>query len=192
MNIPNKLTVTRLVLAPIIFFWFSFSNAGNSVLYVAVLAFLFLGSELTDLLDGKIARKKNLVTDLGKVMDPFADVICHLTYFTCFVIAGYMPVFCFIIILWREFTQTFMRMLLVSKGQVMPANMFGKIKTCCYALCSFVGFGLACLSSFGFAYDWLFSVMETLCLLSACAAIISFVVYIRDIKRSGVLSSLTR
>lgn len=192
MNIPNKLTCVRLVLAPVIFAWFLLAGSLNPVLYVSVLVAFLVVSELTDLLDGKIARSRNMVTDLGKVMDPFADVICHLTYFTCFIIAGYMPFFCFIIVLWREFTQTFIRMLLVSKGQVMPANIFGKAKTCCYALCTFVGFAIECLGCFGLALDWLFDTMYIVCILCACAAVVSFAVYICNIKKSGVLASLTR
>ena len=86
MNLPNRLTVTRLVLAPVFFLCFFLPDivpSFNAVLYAVVLAVLYAVMELTDLLDGRIARSRKLVTDLGKVLDPFADVICHLTFFTC-------------------------------------------------------------------------------------------------------------
>ena len=125
MNLPNRLTVTRLVMTPlffVIFFLVDLFPSFNPVLY-AVLLVLFYGiMELTDLLDGKIARKHGLVTDLGKVLDPFADVICHLTFFACFLAAGIMPVWAFIPILWREFSQSFTRMLMMGKGKAMAAN----------------------------------------------------------------------
>lgn len=195
MNVPNKLTVTRLILAPVLFFWFyAFRslNFMNPVLYSVVLLVLFLLSELTDLLDGKIARRKNLVTDLGKVMDPFADCLCHLTYFTCFTVAGFMPVYCFVIILWRELSQSFVRMLMMGKNTPMAANIFGKTKTCFYALTSFCGFGYFCLLCNGSDLQWMMPVMGALSILSACFAVVSFVIYIRDIVKSGILDSMTR
>jgi hypothetical protein len=88
-------------------------------------------AELSDLLDGKIARKYNLVTDLGKVLDPFADTLSHLTFFVCFFGYGIMPAWTFIIIMWREFGILFLRMLMMKTGKAMPANIFGKSKTVC-------------------------------------------------------------
>lgn len=195
MNLPNRLTVTRLILAPAIFLWFFsgevFRNI-SPILYTAVLAVLYGTAELTDLLDGKIARKRGLVTDLGKVMDPFGDVICHLTFFTCFLKMGIMPVLAFVVILWREFSQSFMRMLLMGKGTAMSANIFGKAKTCLYALCSVLGFALKCLDMFGISEAWMFCTIRYLFILAALASVFSFSIYIYNVTKAKTLASLTR
>lgn len=195
MNLPNKLTVTRLVLAPVLFCWYfaiELYSSFSSVLYCVVLLLLYGVIELTDLLDGKIARKRGLVTDLGKVLDPFSDVICHLTFFTCFIFSNLMPVWAFIIILWREFAQSFMRMLLMGKGKPMAANIFGKAKTCCYALCSVCGFALRVLSVCEVSIDWANAVMTVLWALAAFSSAASFIIYIYNVKKAGTLSTLTR
>lgn len=195
MNLPNKLTVSRLVLAPILFVWFYACDlfTGISVyIYGVVLAVLYVTIELTDLIDGKIARSRGLVTDLGKVMDPFGDVIAHLTFFTCFLSVKIMPVWAFIIILWREFSQSFMRMLLMGKGKPMAANIFGKAKTCLYALCSICGFAVRIIRVANISADWTDMVMIILFALAASASLISFLIYIHNTVKSKVLSSLTR
>lgn len=195
MNLPNKLTLTRMILTPVIFFWYFTSDLISempAVLYCIVLALLYGVMELTDLLDGKIARKRQLVTDLGKVMDPFADVMCHITFFTCFTVSSLMPVWAFMIILWRELLQCFMRMLLMGKGKAMPANIFGKSKTCLYAFTSVVGFASRVLIMCSVMPKWIGTFMLVLCGLSALASAASFIIYIYNTVKSGVLSTLTR
>lgn len=195
MNLPNKLTTTRLVLAPVIFVWFfaiDFIRGLSPVFYTALLLLLYGVIELTDLLDGQIARKRNLVSDLGKVMDPFGDVLCHLTFFTCFLVSGFMPVWAFMLILWRELAQSFLRMLLMGKGKPMAANIFGKAKTCLYALCSVFGFALKIVESFGSAADNLLSIMVVLSALAAVSSVISFIIYIYNVVKQKSLEGLTR
>lgn len=195
MNLPNRLTLTRMILAPALFFWYFATDcikAMPSALYCVVLLLLYGVMELTDLIDGKIARKRNLVTDLGKVMDPFADVICHITFFTCFTASSILPVWAFMIILWRELLQCFMRMLLMGKGKAMPANIFGKSKTCLYAFTSVVGFSFRALMVCGICETWMGSVMTVLGALSAFASAVSFIIYLSNTFKSGVLSTLTR
>ena len=198
MNLPNRLTVTRLVMTPlffVIFFLVDLFPSFNPVLY-AVLLVLFYGiMELTDLLDGKIARKNGLVTDLGKVLDPFADVICHLTFFTCFLAAGIMPVWAFIPILWREFSQSFTRMLMMGKGKAMAANIFGKAKTCLYALTSICGFALRIcyVLNVDESFTSVFSIVLTvLFTLAAFASVASYLIYVKAIRDSKALSGMTR
>ena len=198
MNLPNRLTVTRLVMTPlffVIFFLVDLFPSFNPVLY-AVLLVLFYGvMELTDLLDGKIARKRGLVTDLGKVLDPFADVICHLTFFTCFLAAGIMPVWAFIPILWREFSQSFTRMLMMGKGKAMAANIFGKAKTCLYALTSICGFALRIcyVLSVDESFTSVFSIVLTvLFALAAVSSVASYLIYVKAIRDSKALSGMTR
>ncbi len=198
MNLPNKLTVTRLVLAPIffvVFFLPELLGGMNPVVYTVVLVLMYAVMELTDLLDGKIARGKGLVTDLGKVLDPFSDVICHLTFFTCLLKVGFMPVWAFILILWREFTQSFTRMLMMGKGKAMAANIFGKAKTVLYAFTCVCGFALRICTLLGLDEGFLSvfgTVLTVLFGLAAFASVMSYVIYARNIVKSGVLKDMTR
>lgn len=198
MNLPNKLTVTRLVMAPLFFVAFFFSDIVPSVnpyLYCALLVVMYIVMELTDLLDGKIARRRKLVTDLGKVLDPFADVICHLTFFTCLLSCGIMPVWAYIFILWREFAQSFTRMLMMGKGKAMAANIFGKAKTCLYALTCICGFALRImekLSVDGQILDTCSTVLTVLFGLAAFASVASYLIYVKAIVSSKALSGMTR
>lgn len=194
MNIPNKLTVTRLILAPVLLVWFFTPQlfGVKTLPYAVILALLYAVMELTDLLDGKIARKYNMVSDLGKVMDPFSDALCHLTFFTCFLSVNIMPLWAFIIILWREFSQSFTRMLLMGKGKPMAANIFGKAKTCLYAFCSVCGFAYRIIIMFNADASWMGIAMTVLFGLAAFASAASFLIYIKDIIKSGVLKDMTR
>lgn len=198
MNLPNRLTVTRLVIAPFFFALFFLPEifpAVSPVLYAAVLIVLYGVMELTDLLDGKIARKRKLVTDLGKVLDPFADVISHLTFFTCMLSVGIMPVWAFVLILWREFAQSFTRMLLMGKGKAMAANIFGKAKTCLYAFSCICGFALRFLlvgSVSGRGVEIFSIVVTILFALAALSSVMSYMIYVKQILDSKVLSGMTR
>ena len=99
MNIPNKLTISRMIMAPLFFIafflplWF---GPQLNKLSVVLLLVLYAGTELSDLMDGLIARRYKLVTDLGKVMDPFADTFSRLTCFVCLSKVGVMPIWTFI------------------------------------------------------------------------------------------------
>jgi len=198
MNLPNRLTVTRLVMAPLFFVAFFLCDlcpSINPVLYSVILVLMYGIMELTDLLDGKIARGKNLVTDLGKVLDPFADVICHLTFFTCLLYCRIMPVWAFIPILWREFAQSFTRMLMMGKGKAMAANIFGKAKTCLYALTCICGFAFRICTVIGTDASFMSvfrTVLTVLFALAAFASVASYLIYIKAIVRSKALSGMTR
>ena len=192
MTTANKLTVLRLILVPFFFIWSFFGYGLNSVLYAVLLVLLYGVAELTDLLDGKIARKSGQVTDLGKVMDPFADVMSHLTYFTCFLMSGLMPVWAFAIIMWREFSQSFLRMLLMGKGKPMAANIFGKAKTCMYAAVSICGIAARVATSLGAYQSWMTTVMTVLGGVAAAASAISFLIYIDNVRKAGTLKDMTR
>ncbi len=198
MNLPNKLTVTRLVMAPFFFAAFFLSDLVPSVnpyLYCALLVLMYIVMELTDLLDGKIARRRKLVTDLGKVLDPFADVICHLTFFTCLLASNIMPVWAYIFVLWREFAQSFTRMLMMGKGKAMAANIFGKAKTCLYALACICGFAYRILTVFkveGSFWKTFDTVLLVLFALTAISSVASYLIYVRAIIKSKALSGMTR
>ena len=198
MNTPNKLTVLRLCLVPVFFLSYylpSWFGPSLNVLSTVLILICYVTAELSDLIDGKIARKYNLVTDLGKVMDPFADTLSHLTFFVCFMDKGIMPAWCFIIIMWREFAILFLRMLMMKVGKAMPANIWGKSKTCLYAATSILSIVYIVLGTFMdiSAFDAVYqSILYIAFALSALASLMSFITYLSSIFKSRALSGLTR
>jgi len=125
MNLPNKLTVSRLWLAAVFVLCFAIGFPGR--FSVALLVFLL--ATLTDYLDGTIARKRGLITDFGKLMDPLADKILTASAFISLCAIGYFPAWAVIVIISREFLITGLRSLAASKGIVVPADRLGKHKT---------------------------------------------------------------
>lgn len=126
MNIANKLTILRIILVPIFLIFLLFDCIPNRYLIACA---VFLLAAFTDHIDGKLARKYNIVTDFGKFLDPLADKILVMSAFIGFIeldIINSLPV---IIILSREFIVTSLRLVASSKGEVIAANIFGKIKT---------------------------------------------------------------
>lgn len=121
MNLPNKLTIGRVIAVP-------FFIAAYLLDYYLVAFVLFIAASFTDMLDGKIARKHNLVTNFGKIMDPLADKILVYSAF-CLMVPDHVPAWMLIIILAREFTVAGMRTVAASEGIVIAAGMSGKIKT---------------------------------------------------------------
>ncbi|MCS9992918.1 CDP-diacylglycerol--glycerol-3-phosphate 3-phosphatidyltransferase [Weissella confusa] len=138
MNLPNKLTVFRMILIPIFMLvlalpldWGTLQVAG-AVLPVThlVAAIIFIVASLTDLADGKIARKYKLVTNFGKFADPLADKLLVMTALIFFVQFGWVPAWMVAIIVIRELAITGLRTLIVeNNGKVLAAAMPGKIKT---------------------------------------------------------------
>ncbi len=127
MNLPNKLTFIRLVLAVPFIFYLQESN-GNS-LYRLIAFTIFVMASFTDWLDGYIARRYNLITDLGKIIDPLADKILVISALVVFVKLDYIPAWMSIVIIAREFLISGIRTIAAAKGEVIPAGMLGKYKT---------------------------------------------------------------
>ena len=125
MNLPNKLTLGRIILVP----FFVAALLIPFPLHTLAALLLFIAASVTDLLDGKIARKNNLVTDFGKFADPLADKILVLSALLCFVQLGWCDCVAVIIVLFREFSVTSIRLIAASKGKVVAANIWGKVKT---------------------------------------------------------------
>ncbi len=124
MNLPNTLTLLRVVMIPL--FVAAFLSGGISDWITLI---LFVLASITDALDGYIARKKNIVTDFGKLMDPLADKIMVMAAFVCFTYAGLLHPAVTILVMAREFIVTGVRMLATSKGKVIAADIWGKLKT---------------------------------------------------------------
>lgn len=125
MNLPNKLTLLRICLIPV-FVILMLSQVSNFFLISCI---IFIIASITDFLDGKIARKYNLVTDFGKFMDPLADKLLVLSALICMIeydlVAGWMV----IIIVARELTVSILRAIAADNGKVIAASGGGKIKT---------------------------------------------------------------
>lgn len=127
MNLPNKLTIFRIILIPFFVFFLLapyFEGYGN---YIAVA--IFIVASLTDLLDGKIARKYNLVTNFGKFMDPLADKLLVCSAMICLIELDSIPSWVVIIIISREFIISGFRLVASDNGVVIAASYWGKFKT---------------------------------------------------------------
>lgn len=128
MNLPNKLTVLRVILIP--FFVLALLAAGGNIQMLRYLAAaIFIVASLTDMLDGKIARKYNLVTNFGKFMDPLADKLLVCSALICLVELGQLPAWMVIIIVSREFIISGFRLVAAEQGIVIAASYWGKFKT---------------------------------------------------------------
>lgn len=192
MNLPNKLTVLRIMLVPfmvaalLIYFPHHFLVAG----------LLFGIASITDCLDGRIARKYNLVSDFGKFADPLADKILVISALVCFVQLGLCSSLIVIITLFREFTVTSMRLVSASKGKVVAANTWGKAKTISqivaivlvfvlqYAL-EILNMGFFSMSTAGISQiTYVFEITGEIALwISTVFTIVSGIIYIKDNKQ---------
>lgn len=184
MTVPNVLTTSRLVLSPVFFLgyfvpvWTGRYRAAG----LAILAAAYIVIEVTDVLDGYIARSRGLVSDYGKLMDPFADVISRLTYFVCFAHGGIMPAWALMIIIYREFGIVFLRMIMYSRGTALAARGGGKLKATFYALGGLAGVLVLMTRDGWLPAAWLdgLSVAATVCFVAAAVlAVVSFLDYVR-------------
>ena len=128
MNLPNKLTILRVIMIPFFVVALLYDGGENQTLrYVA--AAIFIIASLTDMLDGKIARKYNLVTNFGKFMDPLADKLLVCSALICLIQLGQLPAWMVIIIVSREFIISGFRLVAAEQGIVIAASYWGKFKT---------------------------------------------------------------
>lgn len=159
MKTSNKFTLARVIFAPFFFIMYYLPVLTHSGMLAKISAFIMIPllalAQLTDYWDGHYARKRNEVSDFGKLFDPFADVMLNLTLFLCaqgsVTGKGYMPIFLFVLILYREFSMNFLRMVAVSKGTAIAARKGGKFKTVFYIVSGFLMLTLESLFRLGFA-----------------------------------------
>ena len=128
MNLPNKLTVLRVCMIPF-FVVMLLLNGGENQTYRYIAAAIFIVASLTDMLDGKIARKYNLVTNFGKFMDPLADKLLVCSALICLVDLKQLPAWLVIVIISREFIISGFRLVASDNGIVIAASYWGKFKT---------------------------------------------------------------
>ena len=127
MNLPNKLTVLRVCMIPF-FVVMLLLNGGENQTYRYIAAAIFIVASLTDMLDGKIARKYNLVTNFGKFMDPLADKLLVCSALICLVDLKQLPAWMVIVIISREFIISGFRLVASDNGSVIAASFWGKFK----------------------------------------------------------------
>ena len=127
MNLPNKLTVLRVLMVPffVLFMLTDLGGVANKWIALAI----FVVASLTDLLDGKIARKYNLVTNFGKFMDPLADKLLVCSAMICLIQTGQLAAWIVVIIIAREFIISGFRLIASDNGVVIAASYWGKFKT---------------------------------------------------------------
>ncbi len=127
MNLPNKLTMLRVVMIPFFVVFMLVPIAGGADKWIAMA--LFIAASLTDMLDGHIARKYHLVTNFGKFMDPLADKLLVCSALICLVDLGRIPSWVVIVIIAREFIISGFRLIASDNGVVIAASYWGKFKT---------------------------------------------------------------
>jgi len=190
MSSADRLTASRLFLAPIFFAVFIWGEklGLSSPLTVAILVLLFAAVEVSDLLDGIVARNSGIASSFGKLFDPFADVFARITYFVCFAWAGIMPLWILLIILYREFGQLFFRMLLAERGISMGARPGGKAKAVVYMLAGSFSLLYWSLPRIGVSLDivgsWLHWFVLGLYLVAVVLSVASFVDYLIHFRKS--------
>ena len=127
MNTPNKLTVARMILVPFLVLFMLTGWGGDTNRYISLA--IFVVASVTDWLDGKLARKYNLVTNFGKFMDPLADKLLVCSAMICFIELDKLPAWIVIIIIGREVIISGFRLIAAENGIVIAANYWGKFKT---------------------------------------------------------------
>ena len=178
MNLPNKLTVLRVLLIPF-FVWFALVDLvpGYSK-YIAVL--IFVVASLTDLLDGKIARKYHLVTNFAKFMDPLADKLLVCAALICLSASGMVPAWMVIIIISREFIISGFRLVASDNGVVIAASYWGKFKTTFQMLMIIV-----LLLDLGGVFDVIGQVLTWIALILTVVSLVDYLIKNRHVILEG-------
>ena len=127
MNLPNKLTLARVILVPFLVLFLLTGFGGEANRYICIL--IFVAASLTDWFDGYLARKNNLITNFGKFMDPLADKLLVCSALICMIELKRLPAWIVLIIIARAFIISGFRLVAAENGVVIAANMWGKYKT---------------------------------------------------------------
>lgn len=202
MNLPNKITLTRIVaVAALVIALTVMEILGHYDLFVEpmigdsgvgwvrlTVCIFFILASLTDFLDGYIARKYNLVSDLGKFLDPIADkmLVNGLFIFLCFPwsyspFSMVVPAFCVVIMIVRDLVVDGMRLMAAAKGKVVAANMWGKVKT----VAQMVAIPVILLNGWPFSYfdslwDMYYRIGTILVYVATIASLLSGIIYLKD------------
>lgn len=126
INLPNLLTIIRILMSPVFLVFLTMTSIPHHYLWAFI---VFVIASITDFVDGTLARKNNQITNLGKLLDPLADKMLTTAAFLGFMQTGLCNIWVLMIVLTREFTVTGIRMIATVQNVVIPANVWGKIKT---------------------------------------------------------------
>ncbi len=196
MNLPNKLTVGRIFLTPVFFIVFALTVLkGNlSLPWIIVLWIIQIVIEISDVLDGHIARSRNLVSDIGKILDPFSDVLSRVTYFICFTAVGLMPLWAMIVIVWREFCIMFIRMVIAKEGTALAAKGGGKAKAVFYFISGVFALIILTFQSLGIDLyrNEMLLTGRILFSLAAVSSVISFIQYFILFMRTDTMKQFVK
>ena len=173
MNLPNKLTVLRVIMIP--FFVFFMLYNPDSITFRGIAEAIFIVASLTDMLDGKIARKYNLVTNFGKFMDPLADKLLVCSAMICLLSLGELPTVVVLIIIAREFIISGFRLVAANANIVIAANMWGKSKTVSQML-------MVIVLILNFDFGWYTVLGNILICLATALTVISLITYLYQNK----------
>jgi len=177
-NLPNAITIVRILLAPI-FFWMLLADDGADGWLRWAAAALFIIAIATDGIDGHIARSRGLVTDLGKILDPIADKLLTSGALVCLSILGELWWWVTILIIAREVGITVWRLVELRRGNVVPASSGGKLKTVVQA----VAISLALVPLWTVFGDWVYWVNWAAMALALALTLWSGLLYVRDAIR---------
>lgn len=176
MNLPNKITLGRMFIAPI-FLALYLADTEHKFL---ISAFIFAFGAFTDALDGFIARRNNLITNFGKLLDPIADKMLVTAALLAFMRDGLCNIWIVMVILSRDFAVNSLRMIAASNKVVIPANIGGKIKTV-FQMAAFVAVMLICEACQYRDLDWNVSLVSNILMgISAAISVVSGIIYIVD------------
>jgi CDP-diacylglycerol--glycerol-3-phosphate 3-phosphatidyltransferase len=192
MTLADKITSLRLVLAPVFFMLYLlpgfFPSLGAGTWTIPLLWVLFAISELSDMADGYLARRRGETSDFGRLFDPFADTLTQLTCFLCFVIDGILPAPLYLLVLYREYSILFLRNLMLKKGVAMGARIMGKLKTVAYILTAALALLVSSLIRLEIPRPGLISGLrmssQVVFCLSAALAVFSFIDYLSVYRKT--------
>lgn len=177
MNLPNKLTILRIIMVPFFVFFLLTDLVGGSK-WIALV--LFIIASLTDLLDGKIARKYNLVTNFGKFMDPLADKLLVCSAMICLIEMEKLPSWVVIIIISREFIISGFRLVAADSGIVIAASYWGKFKTVFQ-----MAMIIVLIADLGGVFDTIALVLVAVALALTVISLIDYVVKNKQVLTQG-------
>lgn len=180
MNLPNKLTMARIILTP----FFLAAMVLNFKYHYLVATVIFIAASVTDFLDGKIARKNNLVTTFGKLCDPVADKMLTTAALLAFMRLGLCNIWIVMIVLSREFLVTSFRLVASAQGVVIAAGIWGKLKTVSQMVFSIIIMvGIHFVEIYSLDFDKFSFASNILLWITAVLTVISGVKYIVDGKK---------
>ena len=174
MNLPNKLTILRIIMIPFFVFFLLSGVGGSASKWIALV--IFAAASITDTLDGYIARRDNLITDFGKFMDPLADKLLVCSALICFVELDKLPAWMVIIIIAREFIISGFRLVASDNGIVIAASYWGKFKTASQMVMI-----ILLILNFGGAFEILTQIFVWISLALTVISLITYIVQNKNV-----------